>query len=170
MSELVGPRYRFVIRRCPFGLRRKDGLFINVPNVLFVLNRYYADFFKEYGSQFEPQAALDEIDNEDSIFWERVFQSNYLQGLLFGYGAKNSFVFDWQCKADLSLSKILHKRQSIEPLLNRNISVADLQLPPAMVYSVGDEVLKKYCHERKAIIREFKGKDFEQTVKQWLKK
>jgi hypothetical protein len=170
LKDYVGPRYRFVLRKNPFGEQRRGGLFINVPNTLHALKHYYQEFAEVYGGPFEPEKVLNEISNDESPFWTCVFRSNYTQGLIFGYGRENSHEFDWQMKNKLSLPRLEIEGQSLEPLMKKNIKVPDLRLPSISVYSVADEKLKKYRQERKLIFKELKGKDFEQTVKTWLSK
>lgn len=170
LKDYVGPRYRFVVRRNPFGERRQGGLFINIPNTLYVLKRYSHDFIEVYGEPFDSEKVLEEITDEDSPFWTRVFGSNYTQGLLFGYGRQNSYEFDWQTKNALNLPRLEIEGQPIEPLMKKNIKATDLRLPSISIYSLADEKLKKYERERDRILKELKGKDFEQTVKIWLSK
>jgi hypothetical protein len=168
MNYLVGPRYRFVVRRAPFERNLEEGLFINIPNLLLTLKTYYQDFVECYGGPFNPQEVLDQISDIESPFWNKMFTCNYTQGLLLGYGQKNSFNFSWQMENKLNLPKISFSEQSIETLLKENLDTNDLQLPPISVYHLGDEVLEKYYREREQILQEFKRKDFVTVVKSWL--
>lgn len=168
ISSFVGPRYRFVVRRNPYGERRKSGLFINIPNMIAKLRRHYHEFAREYGTSFDPETILDEISNEDSVFWNKVFTSNYLLGILFGYGHMNAYEFDWRSKHALSMERLQIKGQEEMPLMKQKITIKDLRLPNISVYSVTDKKLEKYRHERESIIKEFDGKDFEKIVKAWL--
>lgn len=168
MKNYVGPRYQFVVRKSPFGQGRQGGLFINIPNTLLTLKCYYQEFAEIYGAPFDPEQVLNEIGNENSSFWEHIFQSNYAQGLLLGYGRNNSFAFSWQITNHLSFFPITNKEQQVEPLLKSSITLSDLPLPPICVYSVGDRVLANYKKERKEILKQFQGKDFETLTKEWL--
>ena len=160
----IGPRYRFVMRKNPFG-EKKGGLFINVPNTLLALQQYYQEFAKIFGADFEPRKVLDEISDENSLFWECIFQSNYAQGLLFGYGRQNSIEFSWQTENGVSLPQL---RNQESPILKENVKVTDLRLPTISTYSLGDEILEKYRKERILILKEFQGKNFEEVVRDWL--
>lgn len=168
IQSSVGPCYLFVARKTPFGQRRINGLFINVPNTLYALKRYYHEFAEIYGQPFDPEAVLTEISREDSLFWSRMFASNYAQGLLFGYGGKNSFAFEWQTKHGVSLERLAVEDQPLEPLTKKDVEVSDLSLPAISTYFLSDDVLEKYRKERALIFKELKGKDFTQTVKKWL--
>lgn len=168
LKEYVGPRYRFVVRKNPFGQRRRAGLFINIPNAILILKRYYQDFEKVYGASFDPENILDELGKEESIFWNRVFASNYLQGLILGYGRQNSSEFDWKMRNNIVTQRLERKGQEIEPLGKANITISDLPLPKFSIYSVDDRKLEKYSRERDLILEEFEGKDFEKVVKTWL--
>ncbi len=168
LKEYVGPRYRFVVRKNPFGLRRRAGLFINVPNAILTLKRYYDEFERLYGRPFEPEHIVDEIADEESDFWTKVFSSNYFQGVLFGYGCQNSNEFDWRMKNALYSPRLEIEGQELEPLIKKEINIRDLRLPNISVYSFADRKLEKYRRERERIVKELEGKDFEQTVKKWL--
>ena len=170
LKASVGPRYRFVVRRNPFGEQRKTGLFINVPNMLLTLKKYYQEFLEVYGKAFEPEVVLNELSDENSAFWSSVFSSNYTQGLLFGYGRHNSYEFDWQMKNAPDFPHISNNEYEIETLMRRNIKFSDLRLPSISIYSVNDNKIEKYRKEREQILKELDGKDFEQTVKMWLGK
>jgi hypothetical protein len=167
MNSLLGPRYRFFVRKNPYGARHQEGLFINIPNFLFVLKAHYTDFAK-IGGEFDYEQVLNEFENEDSLFWDKVCKSDFLMGLLFGYGAKNAFAFVWRSKYNLQLPIIFGKHQGWDPVYQQNISIKDLPLPRLCAYSLGDETIEKYLKERKQIIKAFKGRSFEETVYEWL--
>lgn len=169
MQEFVGPCYRFVALKTFSSTQKRIGLFLNVPNTLFVLKQYYPEFVQAAGAPFDPAQVIDEISNEDSPFWSRVFQSDsYVIGLLLGYGRRNSFVFDWESKNHLFLPRYSDVEKNIKALRMDNIDVANLPLPGFCVFSLGDEMMENYKLQREQIIKEFRGKNFEEIVKQWL--
>ena len=172
MKNYVGPHFQFVTRRYPFGENRSErrnleGLFINNCSLLYVLTAHYAEFEKVFGMPFDPKKVLDDISNINSTFWERVFRDQYTQGLLFGYGSRNSFNFSWQIENDFPFA--IRYFQDIVPLLKKQVKVSDLRLPPISLYFLGDSVLESYKLQREKILEEFKGEDFESTVKLWLR-
>lgn len=168
LNDCIGPRYRFAVRKNPFGERRKGGLFINVPNTILVLKRNYQEFEKVFGGPFDPDIILDEIEIEDSLFWSKVFCSDYLKGLLFGYGRRSSCEFEWRMKHGFIIPRLVIEGQEIEPLMKENIKVKDLRLPNMSVYSCTNRKLEKYKRERELIIKELEGKDFITSVKAFL--
>ena len=176
MKNYVGPHFQFVTRRYPFGenlseRRNLEGLFINNCSLLYVLTVHYSEFEKVFGAPFEPKKVLEEISDLNSIFWERAFRNQYTQGLLFGYGSRNSFNFSWQIENNFPFA--IRFFQDISLLIKtkfdkKKVNVSDLLLPPISLYFLGDPVLESYKLQRKEILKEFKGKDFESTVKRWL--
>ncbi len=177
MKNYVGPHFQFITRRAPFGenlseRRNLEGLFINNCSLLYVLTVHYSEFEKVFGAPFEPKKVLNEISDPNSIFWERAFRDQYTQGLLFGYGSRNSFIFSWQIENDFPFS--IRYFQDISLLIKtkfdkKKVNVSDLLLPPISLYFLGDPVLEIYKLQRKEILEEFKNKDFESTVKLWLR-
>ncbi len=165
LKDYVGPRYRFVVKKNPFGLRRRTGLFINIPNTILTLRLYRQDFELAYGGPFDPENIVDEIADEESPFWNKLFSSNYCMGLLFGYGRQNSYEFDWRMKNAIFADRLEVQGQEVMPLMKKNVKIRDLRLPNISVYSLGDRKLDKYRKERDSIIRDLEGKDFEKTMK-----
>ena len=173
MGSYVSPRYLFVTRKAPFGDRREDGLFINVPSTIYVLKSNYASFSKITGMGFDPDTILKELSHDESLFWERAFQSHYLGGLLYGYGEKNAVCFEWEIKNECAvpLMRIADHPtidQTVDIFSKKNVTLADLKLPLFGVYSLDDPTIKKYKREKEYILKELKGKDFYQTVVKWL--
>lgn len=169
MGQYVGPCFRFVALKHISAVQNKTGLFINIPNTLLVLEEYYNEFEKVAGGPFDPREVIDEISDENSHFWNKIFHSNsYIIGLLLGYGKRNSFIFAWEQKNNLLLPRFSDMENKITTQIKRNITVADLALPEFCIFSLGEQVMENYKQEQKEIIKEFSGKDFESTVKQWL--
>jgi len=166
MKDYVGPNFQFVVRKMPFGEGNVEGLFLNKCSTLYLLTRYYREFEQVYGASFEPKKVLNEISEENSGFWECVFRNHYTQGLLFGYGPRNSYFFDWQSENNFPFPRRFF--QDVVPFVNKKIKVSDLRLPIISMYFLGDDVLENYKLQRQEILAEFANKDFETTVKKWL--
>lgn len=168
-QDNVGPCYLFVARKNPYGEHRESGLFVNIPHTLLTLKKYYQEFAEVNGGLFDPQKVLDEISDERSSFWEKIFHSNYTKGLLLGYGRKNAFAFSWQAENHITTPAVQAEPVCGE-LIKQSVTISDLQLPSVQVYSLGDDVLETYKRERTQILNELKGKDFESVVLRWLQK
>ncbi len=162
-NNKVGPKYLFVARKNPFGEKRLGGLFINIPNTLFTLDKYNETFIQVFGKTFDSAIILEEISNDDSEFWTKVMADHRTQGLLFGYGYRNSYMFSWHEKNGL-----LPNCKNTKNLLKEKIKLKDLPLPSISTYSIGEEVLEAYSREKKDITRQFKGKDKVSFIMHWL--
>jgi hypothetical protein len=163
LNEYVGPCYRFV-------KAEKVGYFINIPITLLTLNEYYNEFSQVNGEAFTPEKVIHELSDQTSPFWNRIFQSSYAVGLLLGYGKKNSFIFSWEQKNNISLPRYVDLEHQLTAMNKIDVTVKDLALPSFCTFSLGDQVMENYKREREEILKEFVGKDFEYTVRKWLKR
>ena len=159
MKNYVGPHFQFITRRYPFGetlseRRNIEGLFINNCSLLYVLTTHYSEFEKVFGMPFEPEKVLKEISDLNSTFWQCAFCNQYTQGLLFGYGSRNSFNFSWQIKNDYPFP--IRYFQDIVPLSKKEVKVSDLRLPGISLCFLGDPALESYKLQRKEILRNLK--------------
>ncbi len=163
------PYYKFTERKTPFG-ESKEGLFINVLTTLCVLQTHYDSFAKITSMDFDPEKALTDLSNIDSRFWEKVFQSHYLTGLLFGYGERNAMCFDWESRLSLPTQRIneVDFDKIAENLSKKNLSPSDLQLPFFSIYSLDDPTLEQYKKEREHILKTLKDSTWITKVKDRL--
>lgn len=167
----VSKCFKFVKRRSPFDPDIDVGYFINVPSATYILKKNYDLFLQLTGIDFDPMTILDEVSHNDSVFWEKVFQTHQLVGLLYGFGERNSFFFDWGAKNDAfppSPDKVILLDPRYVNEFTAKISYKDLKLPLFGTYTVEDPLMENYKKERKYILKELKGKDFVDTVMQWL--
>lgn len=160
----ISPCYKFVSRRAPFDQESELGYFINVPSTTHLLKKHYAFFAQITGIDFDMYQILNEISDNDSIFWEKTFQSHYLMGLLFGFGERNAFFFDWGVRNNSFPPA--HRKKGQEPAnwSKSQVSCSDLKLPLYGVFLIDDASVKKYEKERKHIMKQLKGKDFVKVV------
>jgi hypothetical protein len=147
---------------------RSEGLFINIPNSIFLLRKYHADFVRETKIDFDPYTILNTISDTGSEFWNTVFSNYYLFGLLMGYGEKSSFLFDWHRKQNLENPSVSDCTVCMadydKAFVADTVTVNDLPLPPFVLFTVSDPVKEHYRLERDAIIKYFHNKDFVSTV------
>lgn len=171
INSSVSPCYRFIDRKSPFAHEVNFGLFINIPSAIYVLKKNYEQFLQITGITFDPMTILDEISDNDSVFWEKVFHSHYLMGLLYGFGDRNSFIFDWGARYNGFLKDQQGKTRFDELVLDENkpnVTPADLKLPLFASFSIDDPTLEIYKREQKEIIKRFKGRDFMIVTLTWL--
>lgn len=167
----ISPCYRFVARKAPFNHEINFGLFINVPSTTYILKKNYESFSQITGISFDPITVIDEISDKNSLFWERVFHNHYLMGLLFGFGERNAFIFDWGAQHEAFLSDQQEVKLCDKRFIDENksfISPRDLKLPLFGSFSINDPYLENYKKEQKQIINRFKRKDFVTVVMNWL--
>ena len=170
LNEYVGPCYAI---REDFIHKGHSAYFANIPNTLALLNTHYSEFKRLYGKEFDPIEMIHEFQNNNpSDFWDAVFQNHYLQGLLFGYGPRNSAGFLWIQENNLTLPplQIFTFERSDCNYFKPEVTVTDLPLPSLALYGVHDSYLEKYRSERIAIFKKFKNKDFVTVTNEWLKR
>lgn len=177
MREYMGPVYAIVkapIYKTPDHGNSDCGYFVNALNTAAILKTYYRDFVQVVGKEFDPFVMVKELcEDKESLFWDTVFSNHYLNGLLLGYGPHNSAGFVWVWENDVHFSPYFIMEENMggeypEAYFKDNVSIKDLTIPTLMNYGIGDEVLEKYKREKAAILKEFEGKDFTETVKKWL--
>lgn len=147
--------------------RKDDGLFINIPNVVYILKKHYSDFVDLTGMTFDPGTILDSIEDAESPFWGQVFKNHYLLGLILGYGQKNAFLFDWKCRHSFSIDtvsierfrELARLRHRTKAMRKANILVEDLEIPYFVVFDIDDKEMVRYSHEREKIIDFLKDKE-----------
>lgn len=153
-----------------------SGYLVNIPLVIYVLREHYQDFSKVLGMDFDPAVVAKEINNNFADFW-KIFKDNsnaYLMGLLFGYGERNSKLFQWEKEKSISFpfrvasyhSPWLKKRR-----FSRNFieNIENLDIPQFVVYQPVDEVVGKYLFEKEQILQIYKKRDFAETTVAFLK-
>lgn len=68
--------------------------FVNINKTILILKKHYSLFKKITEMDFDQKNIVYEIEGP-SIFWEKVFSSAELVGLLYGFGEKNVLFF-WE--------------------------------------------------------------------------
>lgn len=143
-----------------------SGYIINVREVIWSLQKHYALFSRELGQDFDPVEVALEFENLQSTFWDKVFASHLLQGILHGYGERNAYFFARQ----MDQSTTQEEQEKCCNLFKSEIvknkeegSLADLQLPSFRSYQLPygeDPMIARYKREKEYIQEKLKGKDF----------
>lgn len=156
-EEYTGDRYFFLLKKeSNFGR-----LFVNVNEVIYHLYRYYDDFKKVAGRDFSPEQVLKELKQGISEFWESVFASDYLAGLLFGYGEKSSLLFRIKSDEKINrLSYVIDSKKNGWNLHKAYLDISDLAIPEFKLFSLYDEQLTNFQRERDRIINFYSEGDF----------
>lgn len=160
------------------GNENKMGLFIHIPQTVYILKKYQNEFSALTSIKFDPDNILDSIDDKNSVFWNRVFVNHYLMGLLFGYGEKNAYLFDYIRRQGIpfdlaSISRfpqLSRMEEYMKKVLKKKISIKDLPIPFFASFEIDDPQVSKYSKERKKIIKFLKDRDIDSFVLECLTK
>lgn len=137
------------------------GFFLNIAETTWVLHKYYNQFRKVVNQDFNPIEEAKSFSNPNSDFWEKIGPPNNnhaLWGLLFGYGEKNSYLFETGIKCSLPIEEFPKDFKSI------NLSIQALSVPSFKTFSMSDETVDYYKNQRKKILKTLKGKNFTKEV------
>lgn len=148
-----------------------EGIFINVPAVTYVLDKWQEDFEAITGIIFNPFEMVHLIGNKQSKFWQKVQKNHYLLGLLFGFGEQSSKHFQWEKERKMQYP--LRRGTSILPghtgKAVHQLTLEDLDIPAFVIYQVIDERLEKYRAERRRCIELYEQQDFYELTTSFLK-
>ena len=145
--------------------------FVNILETVRVLEEHYEIFKQVAGVDFDPFTIVQEIPQEESLFWEKIRDNCLTLGILFGYGLDNATYFRWIHGEETENKEILSLLYSIrevgikkkyqEDFISYGFSrISHFPLPTFASYFLYDPVVKKYEAERKAIQKTYKGHDF----------
>jgi len=153
------PKNRFLLfqRDCSEGGKIGNIYLVDVLQTALVIQENYASFQNVVGFDFDPIKIVYEIQDPDSVFWNKTLQHSALLGILFGFGPKNAWAFQWK----YGHTPCLGNFQSTASDLN-SFGQATLSNFPLPVFSVFNdwEVVERYKKEREGIQKNYKGKDF----------
>lgn len=154
------------------GEENNIALFVNIPNLVYVLHHHYEEFSKRTEVTFDPKEIVFQINNETSVFWNKVFKDHFLKGLVYGYGERSAYLFEW---SDEHLETIHKDRRAFFSnkdrlkevsnfLVKSNIQVSDIPIPEFFHFGIVDSKKIEYEMEREKIIKFFQNKDFTETT------
>jgi len=160
-KQMANPKFLFCVR----GI---NGYIVNVPNVVWVINKHYQSFKELVGRDFQPYELVLEIQNEESKFWSQMdkpesAQAHYLWGLLYGYGEKNAFLFKSMYEGMSGLFGVFYTENQyrlLQTIDDYELNVEDLPLPQFRSFTPADEEIEKYQRERVMIQSIFHESEF----------
>lgn len=175
---ILNQPYKLVVRKDIIE-GEEVGLFVNVVNTEYILKKYYHSFKEGAGFDFCIKEVVEELNFSKSLFWEKVFKNHYLQGLLFGFGGRESFWFDWNERNLEHLEDVMcfgstilagFKEKAIaQSLYKKKITIKDLLIPSFTTVGVGSKTVEKFSKERMGIIKFLGDKDFIGFLNEHLK-
>jgi len=141
---------------------------LNVKEAAWILQKHYSIIKKEIVMDFDPLQVVLEFDNVNSIFWEKIFSSHFLQGILHGYGERNAYFFD----REMRLQEINDFDLKTHPFFSsagskQDQDSNDFALPAFRSYSIEaqeDPILIKYKKEREKIRKCLRRKNFTDAI------
>lgn len=144
-------------------------VFMKIPAVIFILDKYYDDFSKITEQSYTPSEAVYSIGNGNDPFWNKIKKNHYLFGLLLGFGEKNSRLF----QLERDQKKLYPFRTSSSPRLMakgaHELTVEDLRLPVFITYQAVDHQVEQFKLERQKFIEMYQGRDFFELTADLLK-
>ena len=159
-----GPSPFLFVKR-PIDDHLSSGYIINVQEVVWVLQKHYDVFYRELGFEFDPLSIVIEFEDLRSLFWNKVFDSHLLQGILHGYGERNAYFFSEQMKLQKEDADQFDRYCIFRGPSHREKK----ESPPLPMFrsyttSEDDPVLVQYKEERRKIQKGLKGKNFTQVI------
>ncbi len=147
---------------------------INIREILWTLEKNHTVFSRETGMNFNPLEVTLDFGNQDSVFWKKVMNNQYLLGILYGFGERNSYFFSLYVKMggkdhvadDYPLFKS-YFHEKIPKKEDEKLSIENLDIPSFGSFCaplMEDPVITHYKKERELIQKELKGKDFATEV------
>ena len=166
-NKTLDPKFLIFSRVSPYA-EEDMGLFVNIPNLVYTLHHYYEIFSTRTQIEFDPSFEASQIIDSQSIFWDKIFKDHFLTGLIFGYGERSAFLYDWSNKHlstveiekrfffnnDAKISQRLHLQNK------SNISPSDLPLPTFFHFGICDPTELKYKAEKKEIAAFFQAENY----------
>lgn len=175
-------KHRFPIRQYLFGMFRLDEktellFFVNIEMTIRTLLRYYEDFRRVLGFEFDPFQVVFEVENRDSAFWNKIAKHGHaLIGIILGYGRDNAWFFEWEVKYKKAQNQMGDFIRSLPSTVYemQNIDYPDPQhfiLPIFGSYGLypnDKQLFEQYKKEQKQIKALYRGRDEVDVALEWL--
>lgn len=173
---------RFQIRQYLFGAFSCSSdekveilLFVNIEETLRTLLKFYEDFRRVLGFEFDPFLVVFEVENRDSKFWNGVMHSHDLQGVLLGFGRDNAWFFEQEMKYKEEQNRKGEFLRTLPITIDEDGDIDEygpkhFLLPIFGSYGLhpDKQLLEKYKKERKRIKALYKGRDEVDVALEWL--
>ncbi|MFA5250189.1 MAG: hypothetical protein WC371_02120 [Parachlamydiales bacterium] len=152
--------------------------FINIFETIQIMQKHYLLFKNYLGKEFDPATLVFEIEDENSLFWSKMFyekpsvQSVSLWGVLYGYGLENAYPFSLffqkfaNKKAKAFFSDLINRTQKyfFSEKVDKNLSSQSFPLPAFRSFLENDPHKEKYRKEREKIKKIYRKKDLSTVV------
>jgi len=150
--------------------------FVNIEMAIRTLLKYYEDFRRILGFDFDPLQVVFEIENRESKFWNRVIHDDVLLGILLGFGRDNAWFFKWRMELKEEPNKVGDFLKTL-PVHSSNThrvlypNPEEFMLPIFMTYGLhptDQQLIEQYKKEREQIKVLYKGRDEVDLALEWL--
>lgn len=174
-NQYSTPRFLLFQRNSPsFSPAEKSVFLVNIAATIETLQKYYQKFRTAAGEDFDPLDIVFEIQDNHSLFWNKILAREDLFGILLGFGEQNAWFFvrvkAWQDKnhhqsgqKDSFLASL-----SMQTPGSNSLSPYDPSFPlPGFICYAEEEsfrLVRQYERERNMIKKIYRGKDIVQTT------
>lgn len=138
--------------------------FVNIFETAFVIQENYPLFRKYIGEDFDSLEMVFELQRDSSKFWDVVFEKSELVGLLYGFGLKNSFGFNWKYRENKvniqDFVNSLHFKFSNKIKNYGSATIDTVSLPVFAEFEEDSSMVYRYEGERKKIKTIYKNQNF----------
>lgn len=138
--------------------------FVNILETALTMRQHYAMFKNVICEDFDPFEMACDFKNINSSFWKKIHENVALTGILFGFGARNSWSFQWKYFPENAeyehLAEAIFLNTSDTPRHGKS-SLINFSIPIFKVVDDGlDKMVEKYQREREKIKKTYEGQDF----------
>jgi len=139
---------------------------LDVQEAAWVLEKNYSWISRELGIEFDPLRVVLEFGDKNSFFWEKVFESHMVRGVLHGYGKRNAYFFDRSMELQEKNDFDLHTHPLFRSALNLK-EKDSFPFPRFRSFSFDvaqDPVVQKYEVEKTEIQKRLEGKNSTELI------
>src|SRR3990167_984920 len=106
---------------------------VNILQTALAIQENYAAFRTVVGFDFDPIKIVYEIQDLDSEFWNKTLKHAGLLGILLGFGAQNSWIFQWKYSDQAFCLRDVQQEFS-ESQKKGNASLANFRIPVFAIF------------------------------------
>jgi hypothetical protein len=147
----------YILTEVPFEEYRML-ILVNVQRSIVVMNKYLGQFRRIAGEEFQPNQAIQELQEGKMDLWKRILLDHQCKGILLGYGAANARLFEEQSADFFEPSEHNDPRMKPECTLNDK----PFRIPIFVMFDKeeSESLIRQYKNERETIKTYYLGKNF----------
>lgn len=156
--RFLGNRFLFFHRDSISDGKIRNIYLVDLFTTALTIQENYSYFRNIIGFDFNPSEVVYEITQPNSQFWEIALKHSGLLGILFGYGPKNAWSFNWKFGNSISFLKNFQYPFS-DTLIYENVSMSNFSIPIFAIFA-DQGPAEKFLKEKKEIRRIYSRGDF----------